>query len=32
LFGVAVPPLDEQRRIAEYLDEQTGKVDVRDVA
>lgn len=26
-FGVAVPPLEEQRRIAAYLDEQTAKID-----
>lgn len=26
-FKVAVPPLDEQRRIADYLDEQTAKID-----
>ncbi|OXM72987.1 MULTISPECIES: restriction endonuclease subunit S [Amycolatopsis] len=26
-FRLAVPPLDEQRRIAAYLDEQTAKID-----
>ncbi|MFC5814139.1 restriction endonuclease subunit S [Nonomuraea harbinensis] len=26
-FKIAVPPLDEQRRIAAYLDEQTAKID-----
>lgn len=26
-FKVAVPPIDEQRRITEYLDEQTAKLD-----
>jgi type I restriction enzyme S subunit len=27
-FKVALPPLDEQRRITAYLDERTGKIDV----
>ena len=25
---IPVPPLDEQRRIAAYLDEQTAKIDI----
>jgi type I restriction enzyme S subunit len=26
-YRLAVPPLDEQRRVAAYLDEQTAKID-----